>query len=445
MKDNRFARRTGIPRRSAHLRDTKQASPVRCLLLLMLASAAISCFASKIADGADLPASASPEGRSLLVVGDADSIAGHLRPLLDFRRKQGWGVIIRILEQATPDSISSVVSSEREQHPGLSHLLLVGSHSSLPYASRPNYLIQQTENDVPILTDDPYGLPDPEGVPQLAVGRLAADGFVELRQLATKIVRYESSLSGISRQAFLLAGRQPAAGGGVGSAGGAQAAVDGMSMAFVEEARQALTNLELRARTAFPGPQSFAFEEAVEVLRGGFSARPLMAAYAGHGSREGFATFHDPEHVTSITRDDVAKLVINEICGPFVSCGCSMLDPEGEGPAIGNQIFLLRDGPVAVAGFTRINDDFYAAQLLETLVGELTGPRTTTLGELIRTLKDRLAHEPQSPRSRMFQNMMLLSGQMRPEAAQLDYPKAVRKNNAMLILLGDPTTTIVIP
>jgi len=368
-----------------------------------------------------------------------------LDELLKLRRSQGWRVTVRCAEASSPTLIAALVAEEQKRDPALSHVMLVGSDASLPMARQRNYRVQSGEGDLPVLTDDPYGLPDANGVPRLAIGRLPADDPTALRQLADKIVRYERNLAKLTPDLFLLCGRQPASTQTIVGGISRQTMADGMSAAFVEDQRLRLPRLKLRVRTAFPGPDYYPFADGPAVLRAGLAGRPFMAAYVGHADRSGFATYHDLEHVVSIGRDDVRRFEIPDVCGPFLSCGCSMLEPEGKGPSIGEVLLQLAGGPVAVVGFTRANNDFWVAQFLEVWGSELSRAGRATLGEMVRTTKLRLANAPQSPRSVLIQTLLQAAGEIPHDLQQIDHSAVARKNNALTVLLGDPTTTVVIP
>jgi hypothetical protein len=382
---------------------------------------------------------------SLLVLSTVKSVEADLGDLFDLRRSQGWQVTIGHVESSSPSLCAAIVAKEQKRNPNLSHVLLVGSDVSLPMKRQPNYRIQRNEANLPILTDDIYGLLDTSGVPRLAIGRLPADEPAILQRLATKIIRYERNLKNLAPEVFLFCGRQPADPkpllGGISQ----QTAVDGMSKILLEDMRSRLPRLKVRLRTAFPGPDYYEFANAPAVFCEGLAARPMMAVYVGHADRNGFATCHDSEHVFSVKRNDVRAFHITQVCGPLITGGCSMLDPKGNGAPIGHELLWLSGGPVAVAGFTGVNDDFWVAQFFEVCADELSKARQTTLGDLVRVIKRRLAHEPQSPRSVLFQTFMQMAGEIRSDLPQIDYPSVVRKNNALLNLIGDPTTTIVIP
>ena len=121
-----------------------------------------------------------------------------------------------------------------------------------------------------------------------------------------------------------------------------------------------------------------------------------------------------------------------------------MLEP-GTISSLGEELLFLEGGPVGVVGFARVNDDFYVMQLLEIFIDELNNSRTVTVGELMSNIKSRLIQEPQRLSSQMVQSFMQREGTISSDSAQVDYPKVVRKNNALLTLFGDPATTIVIP
>ena len=381
---------------------------------------------------------------TLLVISAVESVESDLSELLDFRRNQGWTVKIHHTQSTSPRRIAATVAYEKENNPGLSHVLLVGSDVSLPMARRQSYRVQLNEPDLPLLTDDLYGLPDGSGISKLAVGRLPTDSSPVLRKLAAKIVRYEKEIKTLRHEIFLLTGREPADTTPLFAGISTQDMVDNVSKVFIGDAKRRLPRLKLRVRTAFPGPYHYTFNEGPEVLQNGLSRRPIFVAYIGHADRDCFATYHDASLVSSIYLVHVRSFDLSEVCGPLISGGCSMLEP-GKISSLGEELLFLEGGPVGVVGFTRVNDDFYVMQLLEIFIDELNNSRTVTVGELISNIKSRLIQEPQRLSSQMVQSFMQREGTISSDSSQVDYPKVVRKNNALLTLFGDPTTTIVIP
>lgn len=406
--------------------------------------AALACLVLGLARDRAATAAAPTTG-SLLVVSASERAAADLGPLIELRRSQGWQVRFCLAEGSSSSRTAALVAQERKRNPALSHVLLVGSVASVPMASRPNYRVQSSDVKRDVLTDDVYGLPDEKGVPRLAVGRLPADEGRTLQRLAAKVLQYENDVEQLAPELFLLSGRQPASTQPLFARVSPQAALDAMSKASIESARLRLPRLRIRARTAFPGPDYYSFADAPGVLREGLARRPLLATYVGHGQRTAFQTCHDTEHVEGITREHVRAFPIPTVCGPFISGGCSMLDPEGNGLSIGETILRLHGGPVAVVGFTRANNDFWVAQFFEVTGDELSKARRTTLGEFVRTIKQRMANEPQSPSSLLIQALLQAAGEIRRDPMRIDYSAVVRKNNAILALFGDPATTIVIP
>lgn len=373
-----------------------------------------------------------------------ESVESDLSELLELRRDQGWKVKVHHTSFPSQELIAATVALEEENDPTLSHVLLVGSDVSLPMARQRNYRTQRYEKDLPILTDDPYGLPDTTGVPRLVVGRFPTDSGATVKKLVAKTVRYEREIKALKDEVFLFAGRQPADTTAVVGGISLQEVVDNASKAFLEDAQQRLSRLDLRVRSAFPGLYYYAFDEAPDVLQKGFSQRPLFSLYVGHADRDCFATCHDPSLIASIVAAHIRRFKVPEVCGPFISGGCSMLEP-GESLSIGEELLFLDGGPVAVIGFTRVNDDFYVMQLLEILVEALNKPARTTLGEFICAIKRQLVGEPQRLRSRLVQSFMQLDGTIPPHLQPVDYAEVVRKNNALFTILGDPTLTVIVP
>ncbi|HIJ75045.1 MAG TPA: hypothetical protein HPP83_13195 [Candidatus Hydrogenedentes bacterium] len=238
--------------------------------------AALTLVSALIAGCGETPQNKAARG-TYLVVSVIQDTERNLAELIALRRRQGWEVVVRQMNQPAPDDVKAAIAAEKSAHAALSHVLLVGSDALLPMVRMPNYKTQRYEKDLPILTDDAYGMPDDAGVPRLAVGRFPTDDGERLRRLAGKVVRYETELDSLSPHLFLLVGRQPAdeqlAFGGFS----AQRVVDNVSAAFIDGIRGVLEpNLKLRVRTAFPGNDHYPFEESAEVLREALARRPAM-------------------------------------------------------------------------------------------------------------------------------------------------------------------------
>lgn len=382
----------------------------------------------------------------LLVIATSAEGEKALAPLVALRQGQGWEVTIRRAAPGTKASeLYKIIKAERTRAPRLTHLLLAGSHATLPMSQRPNLRIQLGDDERWIWTDQPYGGTATSGTLPLAIGRLPADEPAALGRLAEKIVVYEKSLEGIKPELFLFSGRQLADPTPKLMGISEQSLADTASATFVHDLSGQLTRIKAVARTAFPGPAHFEFAQGPEVLRQALAARPTLMIYAGHANRDAFATCHDERHHFSIQRADIERMDLKTVCGPFFSGGCSMLEPEDKTPSIGEALVMHAGGPVAFAGFTGPNDDFVIMQSFEILVDELTRARRTTLGELLATLRRRLATEPQSARSQLVQGFMESGGALDPSVKKIDYPAVVKKSNELLTLVGDPCTTVVIP
>lgn len=387
----------------------------------------------------------SPASGSLLVVTSIKDADKHLAELLDLRRGQGWEVSTLIVEsRTTPSAVVPRIAEAKNRNPRLTHLLLVGSDKSLPIARLPRYRVQANESPRPFATDDVYGLPDDRGVPALAVGRIPADDPDQLRAYVSKAVRYEKNADSLSRELVALIGRQPSSDLPVVGSISPQKMWDSLARAYAVQTPLRYPRLKATVRTAFPGPGYFAYDEGPAVLEAAFARRPLALIYCGHAGRGDFATFHARGQTASIATAHVAGFENREVCGPFFSCGCSMLDPDGSGRSIGEAIVLHPGGPVAFVGYTATNDDFVVDPFGMWSFAFLT-PGRTTLGEIVLTAKRTLATRPQSFQSKAYQAVLNASGFFRPGVLPLDYPRLARKNAAMIMLCGDPTATMIIP
>ncbi len=383
---------------------------------------------------------------TLLIVSGVKDTPAILSELVQFRDEQGWSVVIAEVESADTDAIQRRIQEEATTNAGLSHILLIGSDERIPFGRRETYRTQEREHDLPVLTDDVYALCDESGAPQLAIGRFPTDEPEELRHIAMETVAYERTIGSLKPEAFLLCGREllydePAMG-----FLSPQAVADKVSNAFLQNFREKVAPaIGVNAKTAFPGPDYFPNEKTIETVIDAFQRRPLMSVYAGHADRTQFTLQHDTTQPDRLTSQNLSEMKLNAISGPLFAGGCSMLEPEKDGaPSIGRILLQLENGPVAMAGFTRVNDDFVVMQFFEILQDEIVKSEPRTFGLLIRNLKQRIRVEPQSERSKAIQLLMLTTGTL-VQNTQLDYRKAVEKDAALLTIYGDPTVTVMNP
>lgn len=401
------------------------------LIIILLAGLVAGCSGGK------------PPRGGLLVIAASPGAERALAGLLDLRRAQGYQVVVRTVPpKSSYAQIQKAIDAARGCVSKPTHLLLVGSDSILPMARRPNNGIQVIDTAEKLATDQLYG--GENGGGPLAVGRLPLDDPAVLGRAAAKIAAYENSLAQLKPELFLLAGRQPADPKPNLLGVSEQSIVDASSAGFVANLRGKLTRLHVAARTAFPGPDHFEFAQGLAALRAGLEARPIFAVYAGHADMNCFATYNTPDQDAPITLENIGQLGVKTICGPMFSGGCSMLKPGGKARPIGEELALAPGGPVAFAGYTGINDDYMIMQTFETLTDELARPRTTTMGELLASVRRRVGTEPQSPASKLVEIFMRQGGQLDPRR-KVAYPAVAGRNNAMLTLIGDPCTTFVIP
>lgn len=383
---------------------------------------------------------------TLMIVSGVKDTPAILSELVEFREEQGWSVAIAEVEAADTDAIQRRIQEEATTNADLSHILLIGSDERIPFGRRETYRTQKREPSLPVLTDDVYALCDETGAPQLAVGRFPTDEPEELRHIAMETVAYERTIGSLKPEAFLLCGRELLSDEPIMGFLSPQAVADKVSNAFLQSFREKVAPaIRVHAKTAFPGPDYFPSEKTIETVIDGFQRRPLMSVYAGHADRTQFTLQHEAAQPDRLNSQSLSEMKLDAISGPLFAGGCSMLEPErGGNPSIGRILLQLENGPVAMAGFTRINDDFVVMQFFEILEEEIVKSEPRTFGLLIRNLKKRILVKPQSERSKAIQLLMLTTGTL-VQDTQLDYRKAVEKDAALLTIYGDPTVTVVNP
>ena len=380
--------------------------------------------------------------RGLLVVAPEAAWIDAAAPLLDLRRAQGWRVSAEVLFRPDAHALGSLVARSRAADPALSHVLLLGSDRTLPMARRPNLRIQGADSDVHGFTDDPYGTRGPDGVPQIAVGRIPFDNVWGIGRIAQKTLRYEAERGALSSEVLLIVGRIPASREKALGLMSPQVLADQAVRSILTGCLEQVRRLEVRVRTAFDGPGAFSFAEAPGMLAEELERRPWLWVYAGHAWPYGLSTFHSLSEPDSIKTADLFGAGLTEVTGPFISTGCSMAAPSVVTSPFVNVLLVGFGGPPGAAVFTGVNEDFWVAQWLQGLmrrVDELTAP--TTLGDLILQSKRDMVAAPQSDLSVLVEQFMRSTGQLNPGQAPA-YDAVVRRNNELLVILGDPCLSL---
>ncbi len=382
---------------------------------------------------------------TLMIVSGVKDTASALNELIEFRKEQGWTVVIAEVEGTNTEAIQRRIREEASGNNTLSHVLLVGSDASIPFGRRELYRTQHIEDERPVLTDDVYALCDETGAPQLAVGRFPTEDREELHRMAEKILAYEKNMASLKQEVFILCGRELVYGKPVLGVISPQQMADNISNNFLKHFQAIVAPaMSVNIKTAFPGPDFFPNKKSIDTLTDGLNRRPCLSVFAGHADQSQLTLQHKPEQLEWLNQSNLSKVKLDAVSGPFYTGGCRVLEPQEDGtPSIGRTLLQRKGGPVAVAGFTRTNDDFIVMQCFEILAEEMAHPEHTTFGGLIQRLKKRILAETQSGRSKTLQLFMNASGQL-VQGGNIDYSKAVKKNAALLTIYGDPTVSFTI-
>ncbi len=386
------------------------------------------------------PARGAPRG--LLVISPDPEWITAAEPLLELRRAQGWAVTTAVLPRPDAHRLADLVDGRLAADAAISHVLLLGSDRSLPMTRRPNARVQAADSAPHVFTDDPYGAPGADAVPALAVGRFPLDGAWGIGFVAEKTIRYEAARGALSPEALLIVGRTPASRRKALGLISPQALADQAARSILDSFLGQIRRLKLRVRTAFDGPGAFSFEEAPTMLAEELGRRPWIWAYAGHAGVGGLATYHNQRVPDALRTSDVYGATPSEVTGPFVSAGCDMATPDFDVVPFILVLLLQPGGPPAAVAFTGVNEDYWVAQWFQGLLRQLdTLEGATTLGELVLQSKRDMVAAPQSELSLLVQRFMASMGQLLP-AAVADYAAVVRRNNELLVILGDPCLTV---
>ncbi|MFQ3592547.1 MAG: C25 family cysteine peptidase, partial [Gemmataceae bacterium] len=148
-------------------------------------------------------AAAAPVDQWIAVV--APAFREAIAPLVAHRRSQGYKVVVLAPEK--PADLRQRLAALCRQHPGRSHILLVGAVRSL----HPQRQLEPCEGTISRMlaqaTDAPYGCLDGSRLPKVAVGRFPAREVAECQAMVSKTLALEKAGPGAWKQQLrVLAG-----------------------------------------------------------------------------------------------------------------------------------------------------------------------------------------------------------------------------------------------
>lgn len=365
-----------------------------------------------------------------------------MRPWLTHRQAQGHLITVR-----PSGTASQIRASIRQVAKGgrLQYVLLVGDVSKetdalhVPTHLAKAYVNVRWGSEPEIATDNWYADLDDDDLPDLAIGRLPAANLVQLRNMLTKILAYETSSDQGEwrRRINLIAGV-----GGFGSL--VDSVLELTTRKFLTDGvpDSYATHMTYGSWQSPYCPHPSRFHDAV-VER--FNEGCLFWIYIGHGQR----TFLDRVQVPGRSyhifgKQDVTRLAPEHAAPIAIFLACYTTAFDGPEDCLGEVMVRARNGPVAVLGGTRVTMPYGMAVLATGLMDQLFQQRRSSLGQVLLHAKRTLAIPPtKTSEGSQATTRQLLDALAGAFASSPELLAAERREHLQLInLLGDPLLRI---
>ncbi len=280
-----------------------------------------------------------------------------------------------------------------------------------------------------IATDNPYADLDDDGLPDLALGRLAVDTPAELEAVVDKILNYErnGNFGPWRRRINLVAGV-----GGFGSMADKALEIGAKSLIKSRVPAPYETTMMYGSwRSPYcPDPREF-HRHAVDRLNEGC----LFWVYIGHGHVQQLDRVHVPDgthHILDIR--DIRKLQCRQglPIAFFMACYTGAFDARVD--CLAEEMLCSPGAPVAVIAGSRVGMPYGMSVLATELLDAHFNQRAETLGDVLLLAKRNMVGEPTNDDVRPA--LDLLAKLISPVKTDL---RAERLEHVQLFnLLGDP-------
>jgi hypothetical protein len=356
-----------------------------------------------------------------------------LEPWLALRRDQGHR-----LELVEPAATAGELRRQirLQAGAGLRHVVLVGDAvpGGVPTCLEPADVTVRFGGEPQIASDHPLADVDGDGLPDVAIGRLAADRSEKLSRLVAKISAYERQADfGLwRRQIEIVAGA-----GGFGpltdsvlEVTARKLVVEGIPPAFQP-------NMTYGSWTSPYCPDPRRLREAAQR---GLNEGCLYWVYLGHSQRR---------HVDRprllgrawpvLESGDAARL--RAAAGPPIALLLSCYAGAYDGPedCLAEELLTAEGGPVAVFCGSRVTMPYGMTALAQELLDHAFGGECPTLGELVRRAKRDLVGRTKDTPAR--KTVDLLASALNP----VDLARERREHALLFNLLGDPLLRLRAP
>lgn len=398
-----------------------------CLVVSWALCGLVACAGE--ATRSDTAANAPPEDHPDYLLVAPRAFEDELAPLVALRTSQGHEVAFIAVEdigdKPRPEDVNAAIRRHAEAKGSrVRFVLLAGDPTGSP--ALPSFRGRLGEwayewKDSPYFSDQPYAQFDKR---PLAVGRLPARSEAEMSAMVGKIVRYETVPAGDWQRRVMVVG-SPANFGPV-----ADAVIEWQATTLLDQ----LLPYDYDVNVLFAKPDSpyaYPFDRLGKKIIEDINAGALLAVYAGHGNPESFDDAYFQGFRFPIgTVQDLDALDAKSGSPVFISLTCHTGTFGAERRSIGETLMLNQKGPVAVFASSQVSHPYPNYLFAETLLENLLGKRTATLGEGI------VAAKLQMPGRRILAAELLDPG---------DHDATKAEHLYLYNLLGDPATRLRYP
>lgn len=374
-----------------------------------------------------------------------------LKPWLTHRQRQGH----RITLVSNNGSLAEIRARLRQvaADEKLRFVLLVGDTigaegravrtlTQVPTAYAEATLLPKFGGTPHIATDNAFADLDDDGVPEVAVGRLTADGPEELSRMIERIIHYETQELGMWRtRVNLVAGV-----GGFGKI--ADFVLESATKRFLTneippDYKTSMTYGSWRSPFC-PDPQRF---HATTLDR--FNEGCLFWVYIGHGHRRYLDKVQVPGgefHIMDVNDTRKLQSRSGQPIAVFLACNTGAFDNEQD--CLAEEMLRTPGGAVAVLAGSRVTMPYAMAVMGDGMIGRYFHSTDVTLGEIVLGAKQQMLKklDPNAKGDdRTFNRQLLdtLASTFSPSKGSLDVE--LREHVYLFNLLGDPLLRIQRP
>ncbi|MEE8106741.1 MAG: C25 family cysteine peptidase [Planctomycetota bacterium] len=346
---------------------------------------------------------------------------------------------LRIVVETPAKKIAAQVQAAFQKSGGkLRFVMLVGDTDRIPCDYVMANAIRPHERDPRIATDAKIADLDGDGLPDLAVGRIPADGVQRAAQLLARSIRYERSTDTTEwrRRVNLVAG--------VGGFGVLQDfAIETVTRILLKDHIPAEYDVSLtygNPRSPHcPYPPEFA-----QAFIDRFQEPALFCAYIGHGSANGLDTVRYGGKRYPIFNSSVTpwmKFGTPPPIAVFLACTTGKFD--GRKGCLAEKLLRTKNGPVAVLASSRVSMPYANGIFAKEFLDAAFEGRAATLGEVVTLAKRRLVNaDPKDKRRAALESLAATFYKpLDPMARVTERAEHVWLYN----LFGDPSLKLPLP